>query len=324
MATLDLQVVTVEDSAAFVVGNVNFSAALVKDWIDFNAGKSAETCRTYTKALKNFFCWMRANNVAVPCRNDVIAYSNDLCATKSVRTARLYTTAVKIFSKWLASLSKGFTNFADGVELPKLVEEDETHTREALTLSEAKQVLKSFTGTDEKSLRDKCIMRLMFNCGLRSIEIVRLDCDDIEKRHGKIFLKVWGKGRKGKGARVEIPKTVHSMILDYLNARNSKRKKGEPMFVSTSNRNRGQRIQTQTVSRLAKKSFRAVGIDSPYIVCHSCRHTFATLLLENGVDIDKVKATLRHRSITTTEVYRHDLTAAKNNSVGVMCALLDD
>ena len=98
-------------------------------------------------------------------------------------------TAVKVFSKWLAS--KGlYLDFAAGVGTPKLDEEAETHSREALTLDEAKTVLNSFKGTDEKTLRDKLIMRLMLNCGLRSVEVTRLDTTDIEKRHGKTFLRI--------------------------------------------------------------------------------------------------------------------------------------
>lgn len=321
----ELQVMTIENTAAVVVANnFNFSDELIADWLEFNADKSDATVATYNKALKNFFAWMKENKVAQPCRADVIRYRNELCKTKSVGTARLYTTAVKIFSRWLSSLTNGYPNFAEGVTAPRPEENEDTHAREALTLSEAKQVLTSLTGTDEKSLRDKCIMRIMINCGLRSIEIVRLDATDIEKRHGKIFLRVWGKGRKGKTARVEISKQIYGMILDYLNARGSKREKGEPLFVSTAIRNRGQRLQTQSISRLAKKCFRAVGIDSPSITCHSCRHTCATVMLLNGVDIAKVQKVLRHKHGSTTEIYRHDITAANNDGVQVLSKLLDE
>ena len=323
MMTMDLQVVTVENTAAVsVVNHFSFSERLIFDWLKFNADKSAETVKTYNKALKNFFSFLKANSITAPCRDDVIRYRDELRATKSVGTAKLYLTAVKIFSRWLASTGS-YPNFADGVKAPKRDEADETHTREALTLDEAKQVLNSFSGTSEKTLRDKLIMRLMLNCGLRSVEVVRLDSTDIERRHGKIFLKVWGKGRSGKTARVEISKTIYDMILDYLNTRGAKCKTGEPMFTSTSNRNRGQRLQTQTVSRLAKKIFRSVGIDSPTVTCHSCRHTAATVMLLNGVDISKVQKILRHKSATTTEVYRHDITAANNDGVAILSGLLD-
>lgn len=312
----------VNETVIVEVGN-SFSENLVADWLAFNADKAEATVRTYSKAIGNFFGWLAANGIKNPCRDDVIRYRDSLSTSKKISTARLYTTAVKVFSKWLAS--KGlYLDFAAGVGTPKLDEDAETHSREALTLSEAKDVLNSFKGkSDEKSLRDALILRIMLNCGLRSIEICRLDVTDIEKRHGKIFIRVWGKGRKGKTARVEISKTVYEMILNYLNARGSKREKGEPMFVSTANRNRGERLQTQTISRLAKKTFRAVGIDSPTVTCHSCRHFAATQLLKSGVDIERVRRLLRHKNSATTQIYRHDIEESTDTTIQTLSDLLD-
>lgn len=312
--------VEVKDTAV-VVGN-SFSEALVADWLAYNADKKNTTVLTYGKAIKNFFIWLNDNGIKNPCRNDVINYRKNLCSSKKISTARLYVTAVKTFSKWLSSIG-AYPDFAAGVGTPKLDEESETHCREALTLDEAKTVLNSFKGTDEKTLRDKCVMRIMLNCGLRSCEVVRLDTTDIERRHGKIFLKVWGKGRSSRTARVEISKNVYSMILAYLNLRGAKFKTGEPMFVSTANRNRGKRLQTQTISRLAKATFRSVGIDSSTITCHSCRHFCATQLLLEGTDIARVQKLLRHKNSSTTAVYRHDISERNDNTVQILSDLLD-
>ena len=317
-----LQMVTKETPAIVGVG-CSFSEALVADWLAFNADKAEATVKTYGKALQNFFKWLADNNVTAPTREDVIRYRDELAATKKISTARIYVTACKVFSKWLASKNL-YPDFAAGVGTPRLDEEAETHSREALTLTEAKDVLKFFDGkTDEKSLRDRLIMRVMLNCGLRSIEVVRLDATDIEKRHSKIYLRVWGKGRKGKTARVEISKTIYTMILDYLNARGSKRVKGEPMFTSTANRNRGQRLQTQSVSKLAKAIFRKIGVDSPLVTCHSCRHFTATQLLLEGTDLSRVQKLLRHRDASTTATYRHDIEAATDVTVQTLSDLLD-
>ena len=320
MTTDNLQIV--KQGKEIVEIGSSFSQNLVSDWLAFNADKSAATVKTYSLAIKNFFAWLSENQITNPRREDVISYRDSLCSSKKIATARLYLTAVKIFARWLASRNL-YPNFADGVKAPALVETAEVHTREALTLDEAKTVLQSFKGLDIKTLRDKVIMRLMINCGLRSVEVIRLDTTDVEKRHGKIFLRVWGKGRKGKTARVEISKTVYNLLLDYLTARGYKGKSAEPMFVSTANRNFGERLQTQSISRLAKRVFRAVGIDSETVTCHSCRHTAATLMLSAGVDIAKVQRILRHRNCATTEIYRHDITAANNDGVQILSDLLD-
>lgn len=310
------------DSKAVVVNN-NFSEKWVAEWLEFNGDMAKSTVTTYSKAIGNFLKWRAENGIEEPQCADIIRYRDWIVGTKKPATARLYMVAVKNLFRWLASQGL-YLNISDNVKTPSLSEAGEVHSREALTLDEARQVLSSFKGKfDEKSLRDALIMRLMLNCGLRSIEVIRLDATDIEKRHGKIFLKIWGKGRSGKTARIEISKTIYDMILDYLNFRHSKREKGEPMFTSTARRNFGQRLQTQTVSRLAKATLRSVGIDSETVTCHSCRHFTATQLLLEGVDISRVSKLLRHKSVSVTETYRHDISAANDNCVGILSDLLD-
>lgn len=300
-----------------------FTTQMTADWLNFNSDKSPATVATYSKAIGYFLKWLAENEITNPNRSDIIAYRNHLCETKKMATARLYVTAVKTMFKWLASNGM-YLNVAADVKTPSAVEDAQSHSRDALTLEEAKQVLSSFKEKKSvKGLRDALIMRIMLNCGLRTIEVVRLDATDIERRHGKIFLKVWGKGRSGKTARVEISKTIFNQILDYLNLRGAKFKAGEPMFTSTARRNFGKRLQTQTVSRLAKATFRSVGIDSENVTCHSCRHFAATQLLLEGVDVARVQKLLRHKSIATTQIYRHDISEKTDNSVQILSDLLD-
>ena len=289
---------------------------LITDWIKFCDVKP-ETQKTYLKSIKQFYLYLDAQGIFNPCRDDVIAFRDSLLLTHKVTTCRLYLTAVKMFIRWLAS--KGIcANFADNI---KGVKVPTTHNRDALTLDESKAVIKSFKGTDIKTLRDKAIMALMLSCGLRSIEVVRLDCGDIEKRRGKIFIRVHGKARDGKVDKIQLPPQVFSLIQSYLKMR-GKVKTDDPLFCATSHRNLGQRLETQTISRLAKKSFRAVGIDSPRITCHSCRHSAATNMLIFGVDIAKVQQTLRHRNPATTQIYRHDLDEFNNDSTNIVADML--
>ena len=289
---------------------------LIADWIRFCDVKT-ETQKTYLKSIKQFYLYLDAQGIKTPSRDDVIRFRDSLLLTHKVTTCRLYLTAVKMFIRWLAS--KGLcANFADNVKGVKI---PATHNRDALTLDESKAVIKSFKGTDVKTLRDQSIMALMLSCGLRSIEVVRLDVGDIEKRRGKIFIRVHGKARDGKVDKVQLPPQVYSLIQSYLKMR-GKVKADEPLFCATSHRNAGQRLQTQTISRLAKKSFRAVGIDSPRITCHSCRHSCATNALIFGVDIAKVQQTLRHRNPATTQIYRHDLDEFNNDSTNIVADML--
>ena len=292
---------TIQENSNLI--QAEFNTNFVDEWIRFCDVKP-ETQKTYLKSVKQFYIFLRVQGISSPCRDDVIAFRDSLLQSCKPTTARLYLTAVKMFVRWLK-----------GVKVPT------THNRDALTAAESKQVLKSFKGNDVKTLRDKCVMTLMMTCGLRSIEVVRLDCGDIEKRQGKIFIRVHGKARDGKVDKVQLPPQVYKLIQDYLKLR-GKVKADEPLFTALSNRNKNQRLQTQTISRLAKKSFQNVGIDSPRITCHSCRHSAATNMLLAGVDIAKVQQILRHRNPATTQIYRHDLDEMQNDGTIIAADML--
>lgn len=308
--------ITTKESA---IVNVPFSASIVKDWIEFCDVKPA-TQVTYDKAIKSFVGYLMSNGIEKPQREDVIAYRE--CLLKDgykVSSTRLYMTIVKKFFRFVSS-KMIYPNVADGVKLPAMPQDE--HARDALTLDEAKQALSSFTGkTKEKDLRDRCIMSLMIGCGLRSVEVTRLDVGDIEKRRGQWFLKIHGKARAGKTDSVALSAALKKILDDYLSMRKNA-KKSAPLFVSTARRNFGQRLQTQTVSRLAKRVFKEIGIESERVVCHSCRHTFATLALSAGVSIRQVQKAMRHTSTTTTEIYAHDLNRFNNQSVQTVSDLL--
>ena len=317
MKTTQMKVMTVENAAAVVDSNP-FSAAIIADWINF-CDVQPVTQKTYDKAIKSFVGYLKSNGMAQPKREDIISYREWLLADGyKVSSVRLYMTVCKKFFRWLSSRNI-YPNVADGVKLPAMPQDE--HARDALTLEEAKACLSSFTGKDEKSRRDKCIMAMMINCGLRSVEVVRLDVGDIEKRRGQWFIKVHGKARAGKTDSVQISSALKKLIDDYLSVR-ADVKKNAPLFASTANRNRGARLETQSISRLAKKVFANIGIESDRVTCHSCRHAAATLMLQAGVPIRQVQKILRHRSAVTTEIYSHDLDAFNNHGVQILSQLL--
>jgi site-specific recombinase XerD len=318
MMITEMKVMTVENTAG-IVANTPFSASIVADWIEF-CDVQPTTQKTYDKAVQNFVGYLKSKNIAQPERNDIIAYRDYLLSNGyKVSSVRLYLVVVKKFFRWLSSKSL-HANVSDGIKLPAMSNDE--HARDALTLDESRNALSFFEGkSDEKSLRDKCIMSLMIGAGLRSIEICRLDVGDFEKRKGQWFIKVHGKARAGKVDSVPLSHELKQVIDDYLSIR-PKGKKGTPLFISTAHRNRGQRLQTQSVSRLAKKVFAKIGIESDRVTCHSCRHSAATLMLQAGVPIRQVQKILRHRSAVTTEIYSHDLDAFNNHGVQILSNLL--
>ena len=102
--------------------------------------------------------------------------------------------------------------------------------------------------------------------------------------------------------KVLLSKQAYSAIQKYLKARGSAQVKA-PLFVSTSRSNFGQRLTTQSIRKMVKRNLRAIGLDSPRLSAHSLRHSAATNLIFEGVELPKVQMILRHKNLNTTMIY---------------------
>ena len=301
---------------------------MLDSWLDGDTDVRAITKASYRNAVKIFTKFLRSegkvlNHETVKEYRNWLTEKPDGDSSKdreyySTSTARNYFSICRLFLKWLEG--QGICpNFASNVKTVKLKTNE--HAHDALTLEEAAQVLDHFSGDDIQSARDKAILAVLLTCGLRTVEVIRLDVGDMERRNGVWRLKIWGKGRDGKDARVNLPDETKELIDSYLKLR-GKTKKTEPLFTSVSRRNKGERLQRQTISRLAKNTFKAVGIESDKVVAHSCRNFAASVALDCGCSLDEVSKMLRHQSVSTTEIYRQDRIAEKNPATRIVASAL--
>lgn len=318
--TTAMTVGAIETTSSVVVNGKSLDATVYAAWLE-SCDVQPTTLKTYSKAIENFARYLKAADIVRPTRKDIENYRESLLGSGNykVSSVRLYMTVVKKFFRDLSS-ALIYPNVAARVTLPAIENRDE-HAHDALSLDDAQAAVNSFKGTAEKTLRDKCIMSLMIGTGLRSVEVVRMDIGDFEKRKGQWFVKVHGKGRRGKGESVPVSSELKRLVDEYLSVR-PKGKKGTALFISTARRNPGARLETQSISRLAKRVFKGIGIESDRVTCHSCRATFATLALEAGVPIRKVARVMRHRSTDTTEIYANDITKFNNDAVEVVSNLV--
>lgn len=144
--------------------------------------------------------------------------------------------------------------------------------------------------------RDRCILTIFLNCGLRISELIGLNLTDVAGDH----LRVLGKG--GKERVVYLNDAVSDAINAYLPIR-KKHGTGNTaaLFVSE----RGERIARSTVHRLVKVHLGDAGLDSDGYSAHKLRHTAATLMLRHGVDVRTLQELLGHEHLNTTEIYTH-------------------
>ena len=163
-----------------------------------------------------------------------------------------------------------------------------------LTLEESMALLDSVDGPNRE--RDYCILTLFLNCGLRISELIGLNRSDIQGE----ALHVLGKGNKVR--IVYLTEACQAALEQYLAVRRPITGRDEDaLFLSQQNR----RISRSMVHALVKRHLLEAGLDSTHYSSHKLRHTAATLMLQNGVDVKAVQEVLGHEHLNTTEIYTH-------------------
>lgn len=293
---------------------------LIDRFIRF-AGVSEKSAATYKIALRQMNKYFAANDIVTPARTDLENWRDKLIAEKkSPSTVQLYLTSAKIFFRWLSQ--EGFyPNIADN--LKSRVKINHEHKKDALTAADAGKLIKSVNGKSLKSKRDKAILALMASTGLRCIEVCRADVADMIHEFGRTYLLIQGKGHMQKDAKILLPAQVEALIRDYLDERKDVTADA-PLFVSTAKRNRGQRLSTQSISKMVKFNLRAVGFDTPRLTAHSLRHSAATAMIIAGVELTQVQQVLRHVNINTTMIYNNAVQRMKNTAEQVAANAIFD
>ena len=183
-----------------------------------------------------------------------------------------------------------------------------------LTLEESVDMLSNIETPDQK--RDYCIITFFINCGMRLSELVGINFTDIRTTHdhnGKEIwtLKVIGKGNKER--IIYLNDACVNAYNDYLNLSetdNEKRSaagnrnmtaKTDALFLSR----RNTRISNRRVQQIVEECLKASGLDNRGLSVHKLRHTAATLMYQNGVDVRVLKEVLGHENLNTTQIYTH-------------------
>ncbi|MCI5744905.1 MAG: tyrosine recombinase XerC [Erysipelotrichaceae bacterium] len=152
---------------------------------------------------------------------------------------------------------------------------------------------------NEYAIRNQCIILLLLNTGMRVSELTALNLLDVDITEHTI--RVFGKGRKERA--VYFMPSVDSYLNDYLeNVRNKLLKGGqsEAFFIGS----KGTRITSRAIEDILNNRA-SQALNSFKITPHMLRHTFATNLLNNDVDLKIVQELLGHSSLSTTQIYTH-------------------
>lgn len=213
-----------------------------------------------------------------------------------------YLTVVRKFYEWTEA-SKLYPNVAKGIKTPK---RKQTFKKLPLAPEQISKLLLYFHGRQSEALRDYAIVNLLLRTGLRTIEVVTANIEDITFKQGKRVLLVQGKGEVEKNNFVILTEKAYEPIRAYLAARPNA-KTSEPIFISESNNSNGKRLTTRTISKVAKEGLKAIGLDSKHLTAHSLRHTLAVSILRAGGTLSDAQSVLRHANPATTQIYTRSI-----------------
>jgi len=198
--------------------------------------------------------------------------------------------SIRSYYKYLLKMNLISENPVQDLDSPKVLKPLPRY----LSLDESVNLLESVDGNNAE--RDFCILTLFLNCGLRISELVGLNLTDIRADS----LRILGKGSKERV--VYLNEACVNSINSYLQYRkNIASVDKNALFLSS----RRTRISKSTVHNVVKKRLAGAGLDTSKYSAHKLRHTAATLMLHNGVDVRTLQELLGHEHLNTTEIYTH-------------------
>ena len=218
------------------------------------------TVKAYKAGIARLMYYCEEQGIARPERDDVIAFKKSLQASgRKPATIAAYLSAIRRFFDWTES--KGlYPNITKGIKAPKI---DKGHKRDFLNAEQIQGMMKGVDRSTLEGKRNFALLALMATGGLRTVEIVRANVEDLSTIGGVPVLYIQGKGRTDKKDFIKLTPEVQQAIREYLSAR------GEvstlsPLFASLSHRNSGSRLTTRTISNVAKHSMIAAGFNSSF------------------------------------------------------------
>ena len=271
------------------------------NFLKFERNFSDNTLDAYIRDIKKLktFSEEKLNHVTP----DKISYENlqeylvVLSKEKiSERTQARWISSIKSFFKYMLEEELREDNPAALLEGPKLG----LYLPDTLSFEDVEKIANAIDLSTDLGIRNQCMIEVLYGCGLRVSELIDLKISDINFKEK--FIKVQGKGKKVR--YIPLAEYTSELIKNYIKnvrSKNKINKKYEDFLFLNS---RGTSMSRVIVFIIIKELVEKAGIRKN-ISPHTFRHSFATHLLQNGVDLRFIQEMLGHSSITTTEIYTH-------------------
>lgn len=269
------------------------------EYCEYRKELDKKTLKAYRIDLRQYFEYV---NAAEPDKEKIEEYVTYLHKSYKQKTVKRKIASMKAFYNYLeeseiiaeSPFRKIKVKFKETVTLPRIIPREEIEK----LLNHMYQCLNENDKVSHKHmLRDVAVIEVFFATGARVYEISNIREDSINLNTG--LIKLFGKG--GKERYVQISNTsILEVLRKYYDENEQAIKKSGYFFVN----NRESRYTEQSIRLMLKKYTKQAGIERN-ITPHMFRHSFATYLIEEGVDVSCVQQILGHSSIKTTQIYIH-------------------
>ena len=255
-----------------------------------------KTIKAYRIDLTQFFSYVQS---AEPEKETIEQYITDLHKKYKQKTIKRKIASIKAFYSYLEEeelveqnpFRKIKVKFKETIILPRIIPREEIEQ----LLNYIYASISSLSGIQYKhTLRDASVIEVFFATGARVYEISNIRAENINLNSG--LIRIMGKGRKERYIQI----AVLDILRKYYEENEPEIKKSGYFFIN----NRGKRYTEQSIRLMLKKYTLKAGIQRK-ITPHMFRHSFATYLIEEGVDVSCVQQILGHSSIKTTQIYIH-------------------
>ncbi len=265
---------------------------------EYQKGLDCKTLKAYRIDLAQFAAFLAHGELALD-REGVTAYIVSLHQGYKPRSIRRKIASIKAFCGYLEyegmMEENPFTKLRLKLEPPLILPKTIPLTDIESILAAAYRIKRETSGN--APLRDVAVLELLFATGMRVSELCALQPGDVRINEGEI--KIYGKGAKERFVQI-ANSSVLQVLQEYRTVFANLIEQADTFFVNRL----CHPLSDQSVRSIVRKYAKLAGIGQR-ITPHMFRHSFATLLLEEDVDIRYIQRLLGHSSIVTTQIYTH-------------------
>lgn len=279
---------------------------LLEDFLVYHAtinSGSEHTVDAYKRDLRRFFNYLSSEGVDSlddVDRTVVLSYVNYLRTNKdngktlTSRSISRNLSSLRTFYRYLNDNHYANSNPFLAIKIPH----QKNKLPDYLFEDEIDILMNCFDLNDDFEYRNRTMFETMYGCGLRVSEIANLKISDVD--YGNQVLHIVGKGSKAR--IVPFYETINDLLKNYISNIRPKYVNNEHEFVFV-NKN-GKKLTTRGIEYILDKTIVSHGL-TMQVHPHTLRHSFATHLLDAGVDLRVVQELLGHANLSTTQIYTH-------------------